>query len=245
MLRRAAELTPQVGSDGEVELSAENLLEVAEQAGIAPEAVLAALAEDRVEANGEIGLLDRIVGPRRVWGTRIVDYRDSEVALTRWLQSGHGLRTWIRPDGVIMATPQRSLAGKVSGAVRRAAGSQGQLHQANNVQAVTVEVADGPGAVCAVVDVGNRRSEAVIAGSVVTSASITVIALGSVLAGPLAWLGVPVVAGFATLGTRFGYSRTVRRMRGELERTLDGVAVNEDPPSLRGALAEKVPWFGS
>ncbi len=244
VLRRAIELDADHTSGDDIELDQTTLSEIAAEIGVAPEAVVTAIAEARTGVLAHRSLVDRVIGPRRVWAHRPITY-DDELARARlldWLEVTHGLRPRVRPDGVVVASKRRDLVGKVGIGLRKAQGVGG-LAVATTVRATTVvpddDDAGSDGAICLVADVGAKRKEAVLGGSAVAMGASVVVGLAAVITGPLTLVGVPAAAGVGTLVARRVHRSTVARVSESVELTVDGVAVGEDAPKPKGSLVRR------
>ncbi len=206
--------------------------EVAAELAIPPGAVTAAIAEE-LSGVDEVGLLDRIVGPGLIWSRRStpVDDADAEDRLIEWLEYGHGLRVRRRADGSVVALKRKDLAGRIGRTVRSAQGT-GELSQRREVVGVVVPPSGGEGAVVLAADVTDTRRGAIASGAAVTASGAAALAVGTVVFGPLVWLGLPVAA---TAGV--GVSRAVHRSKTRtvehgVEDTLDQVVRREEPPAM-------------
>lgn len=240
ILARAAELTTLTESEGEQGLTPEQLGEVAGEVGIPVAAVAAALAERRVGVTDGSGLLDRLVGPRRLWQRRQAVVDDFETDdIESWLRVAHGLRTRVRDDGVVVAGPRQDLVARISATVRRVQG-QGRLGRARRIEAVAVELVDEPAVICLVADAGNKRNEAVAAGSAVATVGVGVVAVGAVLTGPVILVTLPLAAGAGTIVSRMLYRSTVEELSDELTMTIDGLARGEHPPSVLRSVTDRL-----
>ncbi len=258
VLRRAIEVDHH-SFDGDLDqpLDHRTLTEIAAEVGISPAAVAVAIAEARAGALERRSILDRIVGPRLVSANRTTTIDDDETRerLVEWLTVTHGLKPRVRPDGVVVAAKRHDLAGKVSTGIRRAQGLGG-LSTANSVTAVAIVVEDDrdsegsgedgdpedaiePGAVCVVADLGSKRNDAIVGGSVVAVGFSAVIGMAAVVTGPAILVGIPVAAGVGTLVARKSHRTTVEKVTTSVDHAVDGVAQGEDPPRPLGGLVRK------
>lgn len=243
VLRRAIEID-HVTFDGDLDeqLDPSMLADIARQVGVSPTAVAAAVAEARAGALEDRSVLDRIIGPRRISSNRVfvADDTDATERLLEWLEVAHGLRPRVRPDGVIVARRRRDLAGKVGSGIRKVQGLGG-LSDAGTVQAVAIgtEGEPEPAAVCVVADVGTKRRDAIVGGSVVAVSLSAAVSMVAVLAGPVVLVGIPVAAGVGTAIARTAHRSTVNRMTESVDDTLDGVAQGDEPPHPIKSLVRK------
>ncbi len=228
IIRRAAEVThwEQVVDD---QLGADDLLAVADEAGLSRSAVLTALAERRAGMGEKETMLGRVVGPRHVWSTSQVTGTEDDIAeaLRRWLEIDRGMQTHVQPDGVVVAEPKSGLAGAVSGSIRKLEGKPG-LEGARRVRAAAAS-SDGVATLCVAADVGNKRMEAVAGGTAVAGGVTVIVATAAVLTSPFALLVVPVgLAGGAAVA-RLIHRRNLATMARRIEMTTESVARGEQP----------------
>lgn len=233
ILRRAIAVAfEQDTIDGE-RLTARDLAVVADEVGVPPAALATALAESRAGAEPRGGsidrLLGRLVGPSRVWAAGRANADDGTTAenIQRWLEVDHGLATYIRDDGVVVASRRGGVAGAIGAGVRRLQGTGG-LNRVRSVRAATASV-ERDGAVCVVADVGNKRAEAIAGGTVVAGGSMAAIGVVAIVAGPLALLGLPVAAVVGVGTARLTHRRTVHQVGEQVEQTTHAVARDEAP----------------
>jgi len=238
VLRRAVELSTVEPVSGEIELSAEAVAEIAAEVGLPASTVASAIAEHQAGVDNDRSLLDRIIGPDQIWARRLSSSSedDTRERAQRWLSSSHGLKSRVRPDGVVVANRRRGVSGFVAVGARRA-GGHGGLGRVRQVQVAAVDVDDKPGAVCVAADIGNKRGEAVAGGAVVATGGAAIIGLVALVAGPVSLAALPVAAGVGALTSRIVHQSNVRRFTEEVEATVDGIAAGVDPPT---ALKEKL-----
>ncbi len=241
VLRRAFEIAERhLDEPTDVLLGRGTLAEIAAEVGLPTSALAAAIAERQLGVDDDPGLLDRIVGPRMIAAQR-ASAHDEEFLTERtveWLESGHGMKSRVRQDGVVIATKRRDVVGKVANTLRSVQG-QGGLGKVQQVTAVAVDLDDDPGAVVLVADVGDKRNEAILGGTAVTVGASIAVGAVSILAGPLVFLGLPIAAGAGVLTSRMVHSSTVRDAEYEVESTIDSVVRGERPQSLLGAVAKE------
>lgn len=237
VLRRAVELSTVEPVSGEIELSAAAVAEIAAEVGLPASTVASAIAEHQAGVDSERTFLDRVIGPDQIWARRLSTSSEEETRerAQRWLNSSHGLKARVRPDGVVVANRRRGVAGMVAVGARRA-GGHGGLGRVRQVQVAAVDVDDTPGAVCVAADIGNKRGEAVAGGAVITAGGAAVVGVVALVAGPASLAALPVVAGIGTLASRIVHQSNVRRITEEVEATIDGIATGVEPSN---ALKEK------
>ena len=222
---------------GQTNLDDDALGDIARDLRIAQSALVAAIADSRAGVLRKQNLLDRIVGPSVVWSNRstTIGHGTASERVAEWLATGHGLRPHIRPDGVIVAQKRTDLAGKLGSQIRLAQGL-GDLSKASRVQAVAVgtsAASDEPRStsVCLAADIGNKRNEAVAAGSAVAIGATVALGLATTLAGPITLIGLPVAWGAGGLAARLMHRTSVSQMADSVERTMDGFVRGDAPPS--------------
>ncbi len=241
VLRRAFEIAQrQLEEPTEVYLSRGTLAEIALEVGLPSSALAAAIAERQLGLDEEAGLLDRVLGPRMIAAQRASahDERYLTERTVEWLENGHGMKSRVRQDGVVIANKRRDVVGKVANTLRSTQG-QGGLGKVQQVTAVAVDLDDDPGAVVLAADVGDKRNEAILGGVAVTAGASLAVGAISIVAGPLVLIGLPVAAGVGVLTSRTVHQGTVRDVEHEVESTIDQVVKGQRPPSLLGAVAKE------
>lgn len=172
VLARAAELQG-VDADPSDELSEQQVLDIAREVGIAPDALRLALAEERtrVALPPESGLAARIAGPALVGASRTVKGNATRVLATLddWMQRGECLQQRRRQSDRMSWEPRRDMMGRMK--VGLNIGGRGYpLARAAEV-AATVAPVDGERVhVQLVADVGPARSARLWGGGAVASA---------------------------------------------------------------------------
>lgn len=255
ILRRAIDLAADRQHAGGEALSAADVAAVASQAGIPAPALAAALAEARAGLDPRRGIVDRLIGPAKVAASTVLATDEATAAanLRRWFEIEHGLNAYVRQDGVVVATRRGGLPGAIGAGVRRIQGTGG-LHRARSVQAATAATggelsgedaigagedgAERGGAVCVVVDVSNRRTEAVVGGTAVAGGGVAAIGVVAMVAGPLVLVALPAAVA-AGLGTaRLTHRRTVDQVSEQVAFTTEAAAQNADPASTTKRLLQ-------
>lgn len=238
VLRRASEIRERIPEPDEVGLTSNDLVEIAREVGVSPQAVVTALAEHQAGAPTRRGVADRLIGPRVVWASRLTasDEATARESSIDWLATEHGLRTRVRDDGVVVARKRTDVVGKLAGGVRRARG-RGGLGRFREVQVASVAGDDQPAAVCLVVDVGNKRNEAMATGAVVTAGGAAFVGFVALIAGPVTLAALPLVAGAGAVTSRRSHRATVRRAADDVEETLDRIASGAAPRRWRDPLS--------
>ena len=240
MLRRAFEIAErQLDEPAETYLSRGTLAEIAVEVGLPTSALAAAIAERQLGVDEEASLLDKLLGPRMVTAQR-ASAHDEQFLTERtvdWLEQGHGMKSRVRHDGVVIAQRRRDVTGKVANVLRSTKG-QGGLHKVQQVTALAVDLDDDPGAMVLAADVGDKRTGAILGGTAVAVGTSLAVGAVSILAGPLALVALPVAAGAGVLTSRTMHQGTVRDIEHEVEATIDKVVRGQRPPSLLGAVAK-------
>jgi hypothetical protein len=241
VLRRAAQLGNESSSHGE-RLDAAAVADIATQVGIPPAAVATALAEQRIGVDRPLHLLDRLVGPSTVWAERRTQPNAGPAVdrLSSWLDRGHGLRPRTTSDGVVIAVRRSGLAGALGRSVRSVAGTGG-LGRVREVRAAVIGVDDGSGntveSIAMAADLTDRRLGSLLGGGMVAVVGSTATTAIAVLASPIAFAGIPVACGIGLLTSRITYRSTARRVRRDVDHTIDQIASGVDAPSVLGELA--------
>ncbi len=230
VLRRAFELAASTPTwISEHRLSHDELAEIAAEVGLPLDALAAALAEEAAHVVDE-SFLDRLIGPAEIARHRVAASGEVKLkdGLVDWLEAGHGLRPRTTMDGVIVANRRSGVIGKLGRGVRSAQG-MGGLGKVKGVRGAVVDVGDG--AICLVVDVGDRRRNALLGGGAVATGG-TIAAGALTFLFPIALVGIPVSVGVGLLTSRAAYKASVDEVEKSLERTLDGIAVGTPPPGV-------------
>lgn len=233
-MRRALEKAQRNDQLADTTMDVETLTVIAAEVGVPAASVAEAIAESRVGVDPQVGLIDRVVGPKTVWSTRAIHVNE-EAARQRivdWFRSNHGLRPRVRDDGVVVAVRRDDVAGKIGDSLRKVQGIGG-LSGVNTVQAVAIGTqVDGveQGSVCLAVDVGNKRVEAVAGGSAVAAAGTVVVGAAAVVAGPLVLVVLPLCLGAGAVTSRLLHRETLKRIHYSVEETIDGVTRGDRPP---------------
>lgn len=231
VLRRAFELAASAPTwVSEHRLSHEELAEIAAEVGLPLEALATALAEEAAHFVDDESLLDRLVGPSEIARHRVAASDEVKLreGLVDWLEAGHGLRPRTTMDGMIVADRRSGVIGKLGRGVRSVQG-MGGLGRVKGVRGAVVDVGDG--AICLVVDVTDRRRNALLGGGAVATGG-TIAAGALTLLTPLALVGIPVSVGVGLLTSRVAYKASVDDVEKTLEQTLDGIAIGLSPPGV-------------
>jgi hypothetical protein len=244
VLARAAEL--QVArAGGDAGLSEADLLAAAGEAGISPEHVRLALAEERLRAARgtsvalppERGLAARVAGPAHVGAERLVAGPVARAldALGAWLEREEGMRLARRSGAHAAWEPRNDVLGSLARGLR-GGGSQA-LRRVPLLSAVALPAGDGPSGEERVLlrveaDLSPARRQRLTAGAVVAgsgaAAGGAILGVGVVahalvaVVAPLAV--IPVLAGGAAawaLGR--GHRTAAERTQAALEQLLDRV----------------------
>jgi hypothetical protein len=172
VLARAAELQ---GSDADPSdaLTEQQVLEIAREVGIAPEALRVALAEERtrVALPVESGLAARIAGPALIGASRTVKGSPTGVLATldHWMQQSECLQQRRRQSDRMSWEPRRDMLGRMK--VGLNLGGRGYpLARAAEVAATAASVDGDRVHVQLVADVGPARRSRLLGGSAVAGA---------------------------------------------------------------------------
>lgn len=243
ILRRAFELAQRDPASSEFVIGRKTLAEIAAEVDLPASAVAAALAERKLGLGDEQSLIDRIVGPAEVATQRPsgVPEELTTQRTVKWLENGHGLRSRIRHDGVIVARPRSDFIGKINTALCTAQGGGG-LSKTRQVSALAVDLEDdSPGAVCLVADISDRRLGAMAGGAAVTVGTGSLLGAAVVLSSPIWIVAAPVALGAGLLTARTVHQRTLRMTRHDVEEIADSVVRGEGPKSILGEVAKRIP----
>lgn len=241
VLARAAELQVSDVDRGEPGLSEDQLVDVAREAGLAPEHVRRALAEERGRAviPEEQGAMGRVFGAARAHASRTLR---SSVDLTfatldAWLQREDGMQVKRRFSDRMLWEPRSGFFVEFRRWMN-VAGHGYHLARAQEVAATVIPVDDSRVLVSLDADLSGFRRERVLSGGLVTGG-------GVIAAGVLAALGffAPIAVVPAVIGAAGGYALArshaphVARAQLALEQLLDRLERGEQPrPGLLSAL---------
>ncbi|MEL7158528.1 MAG: hypothetical protein AAFN30_18295 [Actinomycetota bacterium] len=246
ILRRAVELSDESVVVAE-RFPISGLEQVAAELQMPASAVAEALAEYR--AGGLVDptegrsstMIDRVVGPRQVTVRSRSGLAEDEVRerLGQWLKRRHRLRIRVNPEGTVVAIRRRGLLPGAMRQVRGATGSAG-LSGLREVRGAAVSVADGQTMICVVADLGEQRTQSVVAGSAIALGGAAVVSTAAAITAPVTLVGVPVAVGAGWFVTRITHRRQVRRVQEEVEMTTDNVAAGARPASRVQEVAERL-----
>ena len=246
VLARAAELqgagadTPDVGA-----LTEAQVVEVAREAGIAPELVRRAIAEERtrVVLPEEHGIAARLAGPGTVSAARVVRGTPAQVAATiePWLEREACLRVLRRIGERTLWEPRSDFVGNLK---RGLSGNEARVLRGLSALALTVtDAGDGQTLVRLDADLSGSRRQRLAAGTATTTGGVLASAgmLGvGVVAHALLAVVVPIAALplLAGAGAGWALARSHRaraeRVQMALEHVLDQLERDELGPG-RGA----------
>lgn len=250
VLARASELQG-VDADPSDALSEAQLMEVAREVGISPDALRVALAEERtrVALPEESGLAARLAGPGMIGAARTVHGTPAQVleALDRWMHSEECLQPMRRQADRLSWEPRRDALGRMK--VGLNLGGRGYaLTRARVVSATVAPVDAGRVHVQLVADLADARRSRLIGGGVAAGGGV--VAGGGLMLVPIAEpaflipaaIGAAIAAGVGALGGRLiarTHLATARRVQVGLEQILDrlehgdvGKAASLDPKQL-------------
>lgn len=243
VLARAAELQ---GTDADPSdaLSEQQLLEIAREVGIAPDAVRVALAEERtrVALPQETGLAARIAGPALIGASRIVKGNVPGVLATidDWMRRGECMQPRRRQADRLSWEPRRDMLGRMKMGLNLG-GSGYNLARAQEVAATAVAIDAGRVQVQLIADVGAARRSRLMGGSAVAGAGALtgggIMSLLLVAPDP----AIAVISAAAALVTGAGafggravartHMVTARRVQVGLEQLLDRLEHGELQPA--------------
>lgn len=205
IIHRATELQAKDRDVGDG-LTEQELLQLGEEVGILPAHLRRALQEERTGAltASTGGVVNRLVGPRRIATERIVPGTRSRIekALQNWMTEGELLQVKRRyPDRMSWERKEGAWA-----SLRRSFGASGRkytLSRAREIVTQVVEIEDGKCLVQLIADLSNTRNEylvgsgvAVGAGASTTGVALVLGVMLPVAVVPLA-LGVPIAMAIA------------------------------------------------
>jgi hypothetical protein len=242
VLRRASDLSddgpwalPQFGS-----VSEQTLVDAAAEVGIPVEAVLRALAVERLDPLPRARAGDRLVGAAVVAVDAEVSGSATDVLarLDAWFVEGHHLRRHRVRHGRGVWTKRSGIVGRTVRTMRVAIG-EGQLGRVRRISVSTGETGTGTTMVRVEVDrTHDRRTTAAASAAVATVATAGTVALAVVTA-PVLLVVAPLglVAGF---GVARGGRSQATEIAGEVDRVLDAVDERTAPTRLRTDVARRV-----
>lgn len=250
VLARAAELqVARAGADDG--LSEDDLLAAAREAGLAPDHVRLAIAEERLRAARVTGATGRVpagglaawaAGPGHVGAERVVAGSAAAAldAFGAWLEREEGMRLARRVGEQAAWEPRRDVLGNLARGLR--GGGSRALRRAALVSAVALPAGEGRVLVRVEADVTGARRQRLAAGVVAAGGGVaaggSILGLGVVAHALLAVVApvavIPVLAGGAAAWalTR-GQREAVARTQAALEQLLDQVETRlaAGPPS--------------
>jgi len=251
VLARAAELQVQVGDDAEGALSEAQLIELGKEAGLSPEHLRQALAEERsrVHVVEERGWLASITGPGSVSASRTIRGRPADLlaALDAWMDKEECQRVRRRFPDRITWEPRQDLRAQM---VRGLNGRGRTLSCTTEVAATAVPIDEQRTIVRIDADVSARRQSRLRVGGL--TAGVTVAAGGAIgtmavvaHAAAIAVAGVMALPVAAGVGAAYmlarGHRATAQRAQLAIEQLLDRLEHGElraKPPSLIDVLAD-------
>lgn len=241
VLARAAELQVNDADRGEPGLSEDQLVDVAREAGLAPEHVRQALAEERGRAviPAEHGTMARLFGAARAHASRTVrsSVESAFATLDAWLQREDGMQIKRRLSDRMLWEPRSGFFVEFRRWIN-VAGHGYYLAHAQEVAATVVPVDDARVLVSLDADLSGFRRKRVLSGGLVAGG-------GVIAAGVLVALGffAPVAVVPTAIGAAGGYvlarshAPHVARAQLALEQLLDRLERGEQPrPGLLSAL---------
>jgi len=241
VLRRAQELSRDelAETDEPGVVDEELLIEAASEAGIDPAAVRRSLALERLPAANESSAADRVVGPRTIMASTVVEAATDDVLslLDAWLSASGKLVAIRRADGTTEWMPRTGVWAALSRLKRPPLTASAE--EADRVVAEVTPTDDHTAtAVRLTIDRSSDRSTAVNTGVAVSGAgALGSIAALTVLVPGFLLVSVPAVGvgGWLAHGGR----RRADTMTIELDRLLEVIQNGERPPSVMDRLRRK------
>lgn len=248
VIRRAAELQFQEGSDDGISLTEDEVLRIGGEVGLTPDHMRRALGEVRAEAlvpalPPDSGPLRRLVGGAHVRAERVVPGVAAEVEerLARWLANQESLHPVRRRAGFSLWEPAEGLVAQLQRGLKWG-GQRYELAVARQVELSVQSLEDGFSLVTITVDVRNVRAEhggaaigvsAAVCGAVALAATVTLLPPVGVVAAALGGVGAGGLGGVA-IG-RSTFHQKAERVRLAAEGLLDRLERGElaSPPKRR------------
>jgi hypothetical protein len=245
VLARAAELqTTESAGDASGMLSEAEIIELGKEAGMSPEYLRQAIAEERTRSAAPVdsGLASTIIGPSFVRASRIVTGKPQELldAIDGWMQRQESLQIKRRVAERIVWEPRGDL---VAG-IQRALNIRGRgypLARAAEVAATTTPVDANRTLVALDASLTGHREKMVIQTAAVSGIGVAATAVGVVLAVavPVAVIPAVIIPGPVLWLSRRMHASAVARGQLALEQLLDHLERGDhrQPGGLLGALA--------
>ncbi len=225
VLRRAVSLERSAALASPV--SPSELRDLAEQLGVAPEAMAKALAEWRLDGAGGVDraaagfgarLASVLLGPDRVTVMRTcrVPPKQAMEVVAQTLSRQHLLQIATHEVDLVVARPRHDPAAAAGRMMRALNGGVG-LHKVPEVRVAIGRLPDGTAALGLRADVSDGRSSAIAAGCSIGTLSAAVVAFLALATSPWWLLGTPLVAVCGLTMARWAFRGTRRRVRQSLE----------------------------
>jgi hypothetical protein len=236
VLKRAVEL--QAAEHGGVDgLDEQQLTQIAEEIGIAPQHLRRALAEERIglgHAEPRPGLGQRLLGPQKLTVGRAFrgDPRILLGAGAEWLEREESLRISRKLADGLSAEPDPRTLAKLRSALGLARGT-GQLRKADSVVLRVERLDDAEVLVTATADMLAGRRRAAAGMGVLLALSIVLGVVAAAVFGPFAWVGVSMLGVALAAAWRFERLRELEAVERGLDRALDALGEPKpEPPRL-------------
>lgn len=198
VLARAAELQSSFANSADPSdtLSEEQIIELGREAGLSPEHLRQAIAEERTRgaSSEERGLAASIFGPTRVQGSRVVIGRPGELldVIDGWMHTEEGLHIKRRVGDRIVWEPRQDLFGSLRRALN--VGGRGYaLTRAEEVAATVTSVDASRSLVAIDATLANHRTRQVGAAGVVSTVAVAASGVAVVLSFPLLLAVAPAI----------------------------------------------------
>jgi hypothetical protein len=250
VLARAADLQSSFadGADASGMLSEDQIIELGREAGLSPEHLRQAMAEERTRgaAPEERGFTASVFGPSHIQASRVVNGTPSEIldAIDGWMLREEGLQLKRRVADRVVWEMRRDLFGNLSRALNL--GGRGYaLTRAGEVSATATAIDQARSLVVLDAGLTEHRTKlaagtavAATAGVVVTAVGAVVVVVPAALVG-LAVLGLGGIPAIALVTSRSAQARAVSRGQLALEQLLDHLERGDHrrPGGLLGAIA--------
>lgn len=228
VLMRAAELqTAQVeGADASGTLTEDQIIELGREAGMSPEALRQAIAEERTRTTppDDSGLAATVIGPASVRASRIISGRPAELldVIDDWMQRQECLQVKRRVSDRITWEARRDVVSAIQRTIN--IGGRGYaLIRAAEVSATTTPIDANRTLVVLDAGLGSYRGQLATTATVATGTSVAASGIVALLSPFLALAIVPalVVAPAAIAMARSSQRQAVERGQLSLEQLLD------------------------
>jgi hypothetical protein len=249
VLARAADLQSSFadGADASGMLSEEQIIDLGREAGLSPEHLRQAMAEERTRgaAPEEHGFAVSVFGPSQVQASRVVTGTPSEIldAIDGWMLREEGLQLKRRVADRVVWETRRDLFGNLTRALNL--GGRGYaLTRAGEVSATATAIDQTRTLVVLDAGLTDHRTKLAVGTAVATTTGVAATAVAALLiVVPAALVGVAIlglggVPAIALVSSRSAQARAVSRGQLALEQLLDHLERGDHrrPGGLLGAI---------